>query len=199
MIHQIFDLSRLQSCWRALEESAELARSHKQKLPETIEREDLLSYDMMVEFEVLRSRAPLLYNVVVGAMGLKKDQLKVKMKLTTCIIEFFWQDPSHFLPGGTCGKVSLKPAIVQVMSQCHVVAHPRSRSLQSIMNGTYGVIKHMDESFMRLHNTSGTMVSRKSANKVVDKFVQGMNKVIILNFHPPDSNRVNFEFIVGEH
>ena len=67
------------------------------------------------------------------------------------------------------------------------------------MNGTYGVIKHMDESFMRLHNTSGTMVSRKSANKVVDKFVQGMNKVIILNFHPPDSNRVNFEFIVGEH
>ena len=85
------------------------------------------------------------------------------------------------------------------MSQCHVVAHPRSRSLQSIVNGTFGVIKHMDESYMRLHNTSGTMVSRKSALKVVDKFVQGMNEVINLSLKPPDSNRVDFEFIVGEN
>ena len=47
------------------------------------------------------------------------------------------------------------------------------------MNGTYGVVKHMDESYMKLNNTSGTMVSRKSANKVVDKFVQGKNEVMI--------------------
>ena len=46
------------------------------------------------------------------------------------------------------------------------------------MNGTFGAIKHMDESYMRLHNTSGTMVSRKSANKVLDKYVQGMNQVM---------------------
>ena len=78
--------------------------------------------------------------------------------------------------------MSLKPAIVQVMSQCHSIAHPRCRSLQSIMNGTFGIIKHMDESFMKLHNTCGTMISRKSANKVVDKFVQGMNKVKVLKF-----------------
>ena len=69
------------------------------------------------------------------------------------------------------------------MSQCHCVGHPRSRSLLSILNGTYGVVKHMDESYMRLHNTSGFMVSRKSANKVVDKFVQGMNKVLLVNFY----------------
>ena len=31
---------------------------------------------------------------------------------------------------------------------------------------------------MKLHNTSGTMVSRKSANKVLDKYVQGMNQVM---------------------
>ena len=30
---------------------------------------------------------------------------------------------------------------------------------------------------MKLNNTCGTMVSRRSANKVVDKFVQGMNQV----------------------
>ena len=65
------------------------------------------------------------------------------------------------------------------MSQCHFVAHPRSRSLLAIMNGTYGIVKHMDESYMKLNNTSGTMVSRKSANKVVDKFVQGKNEVMI--------------------
>ena len=45
------------------------------------------------------------------------------------------------------------------------------------MNGTYGICKHLDETYMKLNNTCGTMVSRRSANKVVDKFVQGMNQV----------------------
>ena len=64
------------------------------------------------------------------------------------------------------------------MNQCHSQGHPRSRSLLSLMNGAYGIIKHMDETYFKLHNTYGSMVSRKSANKVVDKFVRGPNKVI---------------------
>ena len=51
------------------------------------------------------------------------------------------------------------------------------------MNGAYGIVKHMDESYFKLQNTSGVMVSRKSANKVVDKFVQGPNEVFFLVYY----------------
>ena len=62
---------------RALEEAANLSRSHKQKLPESISREDLMSFNLLSEFDVLRSEAPMLYNVVAGAMGLHERQLQV--------------------------------------------------------------------------------------------------------------------------
>ena len=64
-------------CFRALDEAETLAETHKQKLPESLEKDDLLSFNMLAEFDVLRSHAPLLYHVVAGAMNLKQNQLQV--------------------------------------------------------------------------------------------------------------------------
>ena len=57
-------------------------------MPETITREDLLNFDMLAEFKILRKHAPLLYHVVAGAMGLEEDQLKVELDNLQHIIEF---------------------------------------------------------------------------------------------------------------
>lgn len=63
------------------------------------------------------------------------------------------------------------------MSQCHSLHHPRSRGLIPIINGTFGIVKNLDEDFFKFENGAGRMVSRKSASKVVDKFVEGENEV----------------------
>ena len=91
----------------------------------------------------------------------------------------WFQDPSHPLPGGTCSEVSLHEPIVQVMSQIYYLAHPRSRSLVPIVNGCYGVVKHLSQDSFKLGNVLGTMVSRKSALKVVDRLTEGLNKVTL--------------------
>ena len=57
-------------------------------MPETITREDLLDFDMLAEFKILREHAPLLYHVVAGAMGLEGDQLEVELVNLQHIIEF---------------------------------------------------------------------------------------------------------------
>ena len=38
-------------------------------------------------------------------------------------------------------------------------------------------MKNLDEDFFKFENGAGRMVSRKSASKVVDKFVEGENEV----------------------
>ena len=67
--------------------------------------------------------------------------------------------------------------IVQIMGQIHYLAHPRSRSLLPIINGCYGVVKNLSQESFKLGNSLGTMVSRKSAMKVIDRFTEGPNKV----------------------
>ena len=74
-------------------------------------------------------------------------------------------------------------AIAQVMSQCHAIAHPRNRSLFPLVNGVFGLLKHNDEGMFKLQNTCGSSISRKSASKVLDRFVKGKNKVSkLVNF-----------------
>ena len=104
-------------------------------------------------------------------MGLHLEQPEVQLD--------WFQDPSHSLPGGTCSEVTLHEPIVQVMSQIHYLAHPRSRSLLPIINGCYGIVMHLSQGSFRLGNTLGTMVSRKSALKVVDRLTEGLNKVTL--------------------
>ena len=65
------------------------------------------------------------------------------------------------------------------MSQCHAISHPRKRSLLALVNGVLGLLKHHDEKTFKLQNGCGASVSRKSATKVVDRFVRGKNKVRI--------------------
>lgn len=62
---------------RALTETANFAQKFKQQLPGTVTEEDLLSFDMRREFDLLRTHCPLLFNVVSGAMGLGEGELKV--------------------------------------------------------------------------------------------------------------------------
>ena len=166
---------------RALLESDSFAKNFKQPLPETISNEDLLQYNIREEFDVLGCNSPLLFHVVSGAMGLDQKQ---------CEVHFVWfkpvdinlQDPSHSLPGGTCSEVSLHEAIVQVLGQIHYIAHPRSRSLLPIINGCYGIVKHLSQDSFKLANNLGTMVSRKSALKVIDRLTEGPNKVTLRLF-----------------
>lgn len=101
------------------------------------------------------------------------------------------QDPSYYIPGGTRAEVSLHEPLCQIMAQCHNIAHPRSRSLVSIANGVFGVVKHLDQDIFKLGNQwyvffssfsfhfspSGLMASKKSSLKVLDKCVKGPNKV----------------------
>ena len=72
---------RLKSTWyifsRAKEESDAIAKNFKQKTPETISEEDLLTFNLRNEFQLLRSQCPILYCVVAGAMGLGQNQLEV--------------------------------------------------------------------------------------------------------------------------
>ena len=89
----------------------------------------------------------------------------------------FHQNPTHFLGGGTQEAVSLVEPITQIIAQIQKIAHPKSRAMMSIVNGCYGVIKHQDETMFKLGNSCGTMISRKSALKVIDKYTDGMNPV----------------------
>ena len=70
---------------RAKEESDAMAKNFKQKTPETISEEDLLSFNLRDEFQLLRSECPLLYRVLAGAMGLREDQLEVINIIPTVI------------------------------------------------------------------------------------------------------------------
>ena len=87
------------------------------------------------------------------------------------------QEPSYCLAGGTRAAVSLVEPITQIISQVQKIAHPNSRALLSIVNGVYGAAKHLDGDLFKLGNTSGTMVSRKSALQVIDRCTSGKNKV----------------------
>ena len=81
------------------------------------------------------------------------------------------------MPGGSYSEVTLHEAIVQIMGQIHYLAHPRSRSLLPVVNGCYGVVKHLGQDSFKLGNSLGTMVSRKSALKVIDRLTEGPNEV----------------------
>ena len=166
---------------RALTEAAKLAKSHKQTLPENISMEELLNFNLMAEFDILRDGAPMLYHVVSGAMGLKKGMLQVificHTKENTRPTLNLYQNPTRHLPGGSRVEITLHQAIAQVMSQCHAISHPRTRTLLALVNGVLGLLKHQDEGTFKLRNTCGQTVSRKSATKVVDRFVRGKNKV----------------------
>ena len=81
------------------------------------------------------------------------------------------------MPGGTRAEVSLKESIVQLMSQAHYLAHPRTRALVPIINGTFGVVSHLSEENFKLENHRGRMVARKTALSVFDKFIEALNKV----------------------
>ena len=166
---------------RALTEAAKLAKSHRQKLPENISMEELLHFNLKAEFDILRDGAPMLYHVVSGAMGLKKGKLKVIVichtKENMRPILNHYQNPTCHLPGGTKAEITLHQAITQVMSQCHAISHPRTRTLLALVNGVLALLKHQDERTFKLRNACGETVSRKSATKVVDRFVRGKNKV----------------------
>ena len=64
------------------------------------------------------------------------------------------------------------------MSQIQKIAHPRSRAMVSIVNGVYGIVKHQGEDMFKLGGAYGTMISRKSALKVIEKYTEGQNKVM---------------------
>lgn len=66
-----------QSFSRALTETATFAHNFKQKLPGSVTEEDLLSFNMRQEFDILRTQCPVLFNAVCGAMGLDKGDLEV--------------------------------------------------------------------------------------------------------------------------
>ena len=82
------------------------------------------------------------------------------------------------MPGGTHSEVTLHEPIVQILGQIFYLAHPRSRSLLPIINGCYGIVKNLGQGSFKLGNNLGTMVARKSAMKVIDRFTEGPNKVL---------------------
>ena len=78
------------------------------------------------------------------------------------------QDPSKHPFGGsnTGRRISLQPAICQIVSQCHRLAHPRSRSLLATYNSLYASVRNLDGKSFHLGNLYGTMVSKKTTNEV---------------------------------
>ena len=54
-----------------------MAKKFKQPQPETITPEEVVSFDMRQEFQVLKDNCPLLFHCVTGAMELGRDQAKV--------------------------------------------------------------------------------------------------------------------------
>ena len=66
------------------------------------------------------------------------------------------------------------------MSQIHYLAHPRSRGLLAIVNGTFGVVSHQSQDTFKLANNLGTMVSRQSSLSVIDKLLGALN--LVYNF-----------------
>ena len=73
--------------------------------------------------------------------------------------------------------MSLQESIVQLMSQIHYLAHPRSRGLLAIVNGTFGVVNHLSQDTFKLENNLGRMVSRQSSLSVLDKLIGALNLV----------------------
>ena len=69
-----------------MEQSDSLAKNFKQKTPESISEEDLLSFSLRDVFEQQRTQCQLLYHVLCGSMGLGEKQLKVtgSLKLICC-------------------------------------------------------------------------------------------------------------------
>ena len=110
-------------------------------------------------------------------MGVGEMDLKVFTYILGLYLSLLHQNPTHFLGGGTRAAVSLMEPITQIIAQIQKIAHPKSRAMMSILNGCYGVIKHHDEATFKLGNSCGTMISRKSALKVIDKYTDGMNPV----------------------
>ena len=70
-----------------MEESAAIAKNFKQKTPATISEEDLLTFNLRNELQLLRCQCPLLYGVLAGSMGLREDQLEVINIIQSCICE----------------------------------------------------------------------------------------------------------------
>ena len=54
-----------------------LAKNHKQPLPETITAEDLLGFKLSDQFAQIKTACPLQFHVVAGAIGLAEDKLEV--------------------------------------------------------------------------------------------------------------------------
>ena len=172
----------ISSFCRATAESSHFSKNFKQPLPENITHEELLQFNIRREFDVLKRHCPLLFHVVSGAMGLDQMQCEVQFVWFQLVSIHLLQDPSRFLAGGTCSAVSLHEPIVQVMGQIQYIAHPRSRSLLPIINGCYGIVKHLSQDSFKLANNLGTSVSRKSALKVIDRLTEGPNKVNLCLF-----------------
>ena len=135
---------------------------------------------MRQQFDLLRTHCPVLFHVVCGAMGLGERELEVSRhpcSSVSVLFDFFIQEPSYNLAGGTRAAVRLVEPITQIIAQIQKIAHPSSRAMLSIVNGVYGAAKHLDGDLFKLGSTSGTMVSKKSALRVIDSCTSGKNKV----------------------
>ena len=65
------------------------------------------------------------------------------------------------------------------MGQIHYLAHPRSRALLPIVQGVYGIVKHLGQDQFKWMNSMGETVARKSALKVVEKLIEGPNQQVL--------------------
>ena len=54
-----------------------LAKNHKQPLPETVTAEDLLKFKLSDQFAQIKTNCPLQFHVIAGAIGLAEDKLEV--------------------------------------------------------------------------------------------------------------------------
>ena len=112
-----------------------------------------------------------------GQWVLAKGSLRLEGTAFPVFFISFIQAPSYNLVGGTRAAVSLVEPITQIIAQIQKIAHPNSRAMMSIVNGVYGAAKHLDGDIFKLGSTSGTMVSKKSALRVIDSCTSGKNKV----------------------